>query len=363
MPISANPTRILKELGDADHLMSVPLVAPSKGYIRHPAEAGFCAGRGSTPKTVTLAAQSLCNGFAILSSMTSNAPVTAAEIFHLMKTKPKSGAPYCWLNFDLSKPEDFEASMEKHYHDKTMRGVATKRETVFVLRGPNKGTSRAVVAKAAGKKSSDTKNTAMTVYDSEEMSVAAAALKKMNDTKRETVFVLRGPNKGTSRAVIAKAAGKKRSDTMTEYNGEKMSVAAAAGKRMSDTKNTTMTVLRGPNKGTSRAVVAKAAGKKSSDTMTEYNGEKMSVAAAAGKKRSEPARHKYEARAALADAAIAVAAATAPFQVGQAVRKINTKKNSKAGKTRIVRKIFQNGFFTFVDTGNLQTMAKFMPDE
>jgi len=257
MPISANPTRILKELGDADHLMSVPLVAPSKGYIRHPAEAGFCTGRGSTPKTVTLAAQSLCNGFATLSSLTSSTPVTAAEIFHLMKTKPKSGASYCWLNFDLSKPEDFEASMEKHYHDKTMRGVATKRETVFVLRGPNKGTSRAVVAKAAGKKSSDTKNTTMTVYDGEEMSVAAAALKKTN----------------------------------------------------------------------------------------------------------ESSRRKREAREAFADAAIAVAAATAPFQVGQAVRKINTKKNSKAGKTRIVRKIFQNGFFTFEGTGNLQTMAKFMPDE
>jgi hypothetical protein len=179
MPISANPTRILKELGDADHLMSVPLVAPSKGYIRHPAEAGFCTGRGSTPKTVTLAAQSLCNGFATLSSLTSSTPVTAAEIFDVMKTNPKSGASYCWLNFDFSKPEDFEASMQKHYHDKTMRGVATKRETVFILRGPNRGTSRAVIAKAASVTAYKTKRETMTVYSGEEMSVLAAAAKKM----------------------------------------------------------------------------------------------------------------------------------------------------------------------------------------
>ena len=66
-------------------------------------------------------------------------------------------------------------------------------------------------------------------------------------------------------------------------------------------------------------------------------------------------------RTALDDAA-AAAAAIAPFQVGQAVRKIHSTKNTEQGATRIVSKVHAAGWCEFVGAKRIQNMADFMLD-
>jgi hypothetical protein len=83
-----------------------------------------------------------------------------------------------------------------------------------------------------------------------------------------------------------------------------------------------------------------------------------------GKTISEKWRVQREANEAnpMRQAALAVAAAIAPFRVGQAVRKINSTKNTKKGKTRVVSKVLQGGWIELDDSNRMLQMKNWMLD-
>jgi len=86
--------------------------------------------------------------------------------------------------------------------------------------------------------------------------------------------------------------------------------------------------------------------------------------AAGGKTISEKWRVQREANEAnpKRQAALAVASPIAPFRVGQAVRKINTTKNTKKGKTRIVSRVLLGGWIELSDGDRMQKTKYFMLD-